>query len=163
MTKPILVLILYFDSPARSDGSQKWVDFASTYWHVDCVRKMSLNAFIDHYQNWCKRKKYNFSQSKAEEIYGKAKELVPVLPKDAITKLIIKQAVDQLNSASTTVESLRTLMNETASKLPEYPVVMAMKGVGTSLGSQLMAEDRRCFPFHSQSAITAFAGCRSRC
>ena len=22
----------YFDSPARSDGSQKWVDFASTYW-----------------------------------------------------------------------------------------------------------------------------------
>ena len=41
----------YFDSPVRSDGSQKWVDFASTYWHVDCVRKMSLNAFIDHYQN----------------------------------------------------------------------------------------------------------------
>ena len=75
---------------------------------------MSLNAFIDHYQNWCKRKKYNFSQSKAEEIYGKAKVLVPVLPKDAITKLIIKQAVDQLNSASITVESLRTLMNETA-------------------------------------------------
>ena len=129
----------YFDSPARSDGSQKWVDFASTYWHVDCVRKMSLNAFTCHYQNWCKRKKYNFSQSKAEEIYGKAKELVPVLPKDDLTKLIIRQAVDQLNSASTTVESLRTLMNETASKLPEYPIVMDMKGVGPSLGPQLMA------------------------
>ena len=43
----------------------------------------------------------------------KAKELVPVLPKDDITKLIIKQAVNQLNSTSTTVESLRTLMNET--------------------------------------------------
>ena len=148
----------YFDSPARSDGSQKWVDFASTYWHVDCVRKMSLNSFIDHYQNWCKRKKYNFSQSKAEEIYGKAKELVPVLPKDAITKLIIKQAVDQLNSASTTVESLRTLMNETASKLPEYPVVMAMKGVGTSLGPQLMAEIGNVSRFTHKSAITAFAG-----
>ena len=39
----------YFDSPAREDGSQKWVDFANTYWHVDCVRKLSLNAFIDHY------------------------------------------------------------------------------------------------------------------
>ncbi len=39
----------------------------------------------------------------------KAKELVPVLPKDDITKLIIKQAVNQLNSTSTTVESLRTL------------------------------------------------------
>ena len=94
---------------------------------------MSKNAFIDHYKNWCKRKKYNFSKSKAEEIYEKAKELVPVLSKDNITKLIIKQAVDQLNSVSTTIESLRTLMNETASKLPEYSVVMAMKGVGTSI------------------------------
>lgn len=27
----------YFDSPTHSDGSQKWVDFASTYWHVDCL------------------------------------------------------------------------------------------------------------------------------
>lgn len=35
----------YFDSPAREDGSQKWVDFLDTYWHVDCVRKMSCNAF----------------------------------------------------------------------------------------------------------------------
>ena len=147
-----------FDSPARSDGSQKRVDFASTYWHVDCVRKMSQNAFINHYQNWCKRKKYNFSQSKAEEIYGKAKELVPVLPKDDLTKLIIKQAASQLNSASTTVESLRTLMNETASKLPEYPIVMDMKGVGPSLGPQLMAEIGDVSRFTHKGAITAFAG-----
>ena len=148
----------YFDSPARSDGSQKWVDFATTYWHVDCVRKMSLNAFTDHYRQWCKRKKYNFSQSKAEEIYGASKELVPVLPKDELTKLIIKQAVEQLNTASTTVESLRTIMNETAAKLPEYPVVMNMKGVGSSLGPQLMAEIGDVTRFTHKGAITAFAG-----
>ena len=147
-----------FDSPARSDGSQKWVDFASTYWHVDCVRKMSLNVFVDHYQKWCKRRKYNFSQSKAEEIYGKAKELVPVLPKDNITKLIIRQAVDQLNSASAAIENLRNLMNETAAKLPEYPVVMQMKGVGPSLGPQLMAEIGDVTRFTHRNAITAFAG-----
>jgi transposase len=148
----------YFDSPARSDGSQKWVDFATTYWHVDCVRKMSLNAFIDHYQKWCKRKKYNFSLSKAEEIYEKAKELVPVLPKDEITKFIIRQAIDQLNSASTTIEELRALMNETASKLPEYPIVMQMKGVGPSLGPQLMAEIGDVTRFTHKGALTAFAG-----
>ena len=148
----------YFDSPARSDGSQKWVDFASTYWHVDCVRKMSLNAFIEHYQKWCKRRKYNFSKTKAEEIYEKAKELVPVLPKDDITKMIIKQAVDQLNNTSATVEKLRSLMDETASKLPEYPVVMQMKGVGPSLGPQLIAEIGDITRFHKKSALTAFAG-----
>ncbi|MEY8335572.1 IS110 family transposase [Lachnospiraceae bacterium 47-T17] len=148
----------YFNSPARSDGSQKWVDFASIYWHVDCVRKMSLNAFTDHYQKWCKRKKYNFSKSKAEEIYGKAKELVPVLPKDEITKRIIKQAVEQLNSASSTVEELRILMNDTASKLPEYPIVMAMNGVGPSLGPQLIAEIGDVTRFTHKGAVTAFAG-----
>lgn len=148
----------YFDSPARSDGSQKWVDFASTYWHVDCVRKMSLLAFTDHYKKWCKKKKYNFSLPKAEEIYKKSKELVPVLPKDSLTKLIIKQAVEQLNTASKTVEELRSLMNETASKLPEYPIVMAMKGVGPSLGPQLIAEIGDVTRFTHKGAITAFAG-----
>ena len=148
----------YFDSPARDDGSQKWVDFASTYWHVDCVRKMSLNAFTEHYQKWCKRKKYNFSSSKAEEIYGKAKELVPVLPKDDLTKKLLRQAVEQLNSVSKTVEELRTLMNETAAKLPEYNIVMEMKGVGPSLGPQLMAEIGDVSRFTHKGAITAFAG-----
>ena len=148
----------YFDSPARSDGSQKWVDFASTYWHVDCVRKMSLLAFTDHYKKWCKKNKYNFSLQKAEEIYKKSKELVPVLPKDSLTKLIIKQAIEQLNTASKTVEELRSLMNETASKLPEYPIVMAMKGVGPSLGPQLIAEIGDVTRFTHKGAITAFAG-----
>lgn len=148
----------YFDSLAREDGSQKWVDFAKTYWHVDCVRKMSLKAFTEHYHKWCKRNKYLFSQSKAEEIYGKAKEIVPVLSKDELTKKIIHQAIEQLNTASKTVEDLRTLMNETASKLPEYDIVMAMKGVGPSLGPQLMAEIGDVTRFTHKSAITAFAG-----
>ena len=153
----------YFDSPARSDGSQKWVDFASTYWHVDCVRKMSINAFIDHYENWCKRKKYNFSKSKLKKSMEKQRSLFLYFPKDDITKLIIKQAVDQLNSASITVESLRTLMNETASKLPEYPVVMAMKGVGTSLGPQLMAEIGDVSRFTHKGCHYCFCRCRPWC
>ena len=148
----------YFDSPAREDGSQKWVDFLDTYWHVDCVRNMSLNAFIDHYQKWCGHKKYIFSRLKAEEIYRTAKELIPVLPKDGFTKRIIKQAIEQLNTASRSVEQLRSLMNETAAQLPEYPVVMAMRGVGPSLGPQLMAEIGDVTRFTHKGAITAFAG-----
>lgn len=34
-------------------------------------------------------KEYNLSKSKAEEIYGAAIELVPVLPKNELTKLIV--------------------------------------------------------------------------
>lgn len=31
-----------FDSPVRDDGSEKWVDYAYSFWHVDCVRKIGL-------------------------------------------------------------------------------------------------------------------------
>lgn len=117
----------YLDSPVREDESQKWIDFIAAYWHVDSVRKQSKGAFIEHYQKWCKHRKYNFSRSKAVEIYETSKELVSVLPKHDLTKVIIKQVVEQLNTASQMVEQLNAMMNEADSKLPEYPVVMDMK------------------------------------
>ena len=148
----------FFDSPARSDGSQKWVDFIHTYWHVDCVRCKSLDAFTEHYQNWCRRKGYNFSAQKAEKIYQFSCDLIAVFPKDDNTKLLIRQAVAMLNTASATVESLRLKMDETASTLPEYPVVMAMNGVGPTLGPQLIAEIGDVTRFTHRGALTAFAG-----
>ena len=41
-----------FDSPVRSDGREKWVDFAFTFWHVDCVRKKSLKGFTESYMKF---------------------------------------------------------------------------------------------------------------
>lgn len=63
-----------------------------------------------------------------------------------------------LNTASETVEALRLKMDETASSLPEYPVVMAMNGVGSTLGPQLMAEIGDVTRFTHRGALTAFAG-----
>ena len=147
-----------FDSPARSDGSQKWVDVVYTYWHVDCVRGKSLSAFTEHYRKWCKHKGYNFSAEKAEKVYEASCDLIAVFPKDDNTKMLIRQAVAMLNTASETVENLRIKMDETASALPEYPVVMAMNGVGSTLGPQLMAEIGDVTRFTHREALTAFAG-----
>ena len=148
----------FFDSPARNDGSQKWVDFIHTYWHVDCVRSKSLETFTEHYRNWCKRKGYNFSTLKAQEVYQLSSDLIAVFSKDANTKMLIRQAVAMLNTASATVESLRLEMDKTASTLPEYPIVMAMNGVGPTLGPQLMAEIGDVTRFTHRGALTAFAG-----
>lgn len=30
----------FFESPARNDGSQKWVDFIYVYWYVGYVRSL---------------------------------------------------------------------------------------------------------------------------
>ena len=147
-----------FNSPVREDGSQKWVDFASTFWHVDCVRSMSAAAFTQRYQKWCKRHGYNFRESRAAEIHAEAQDLIAVLPKDALAKTMIRQAIDALNAVSTSLERLKAEMRTLAAQLPEYPVVMAMHGVGDSLGPQLMAEIGDVTRFSHRNAITAFAG-----
>ena len=147
-----------FSSPTRADGHIKWADFAYTYWHVDCVCDKTMNAFTEHYQNWCRKNNYNFSSVKATELYNTAKELIPILPKDKGTQLLIHQAIDMFNAMSATVESLRKQMDQIASQLPEYPVVIGMTGVGHTLGPQLMAEIGDVERFTKRSAITAFAG-----
>ena len=117
-----------------------------------------LAAFTEHYQKWCKRKGYNFQPDKPAEIYEAVRNIIPVLPKDEVTKFIVRQAVNQINTASAAVEDLRTRMNDIASQLPEYPAVLAMKGVGTSLGPQLMAEIGDVTRFTHKGALIAFAG-----
>ena len=147
-----------FDSPVREDGTQKWVDFAASFWHADCVRGMSQSAFAERYRKWCKRHSYNFSNVKADEIYTEAQDLIPMLPKDAMTKLLVQQAIDALNAVSTAQARLKAKMLTLASQLPEFPVVMAMHGVGESLGPQLMAEIGDVTRFPHRASITAFAG-----
>lgn len=147
-----------FDSPVRSDGSQKWVDFVDSFWHVDCVTKLSLNAFTERYRKWCKRHGYNFSERKAAEIHANAKGLFPLVPKSDVTKLLVKEAVTQLNTISRTVETFRAEMNRLAAQLPEYETVLDMTGVGPSVGPQLMAEIGDLRRFEHQKSLVAFAG-----
>ena len=148
----------YFDSPVRQDGSQKWVDFVDTFWHVDCVAKVSRSAFVERNRKLCKRHGYNFSEQKAIEIHTEARQKFPLVPKSDTCKLLVKEAVSQLNVVSHTVETYRAEMDRLASQLPEYETVMAMTGVGKSMGPQLMAEigDLRCFAH--QKSLVGFAG-----
>ncbi len=147
-----------FDSPVRANGTQKWVDFAETFWHADCVRKLSPNAFADKYQRWCKKHDYNYSAEKAAAVHAAAKELIVLVSKDEINKFMIQQAAKQLTFISKTVESYRAKMLELASQLPEYPAVMAMYGTGSSLGPQLMAELGDIRRFKDKHSLAAFAG-----
>ena len=147
-----------FDSPVRSDGTQKWVDFVHSFWHVDCVRKLSLNAFSERYRKWCKRHGYFFKQNNADEVYSLAKNAVVLAPKSKITKVLVQEAAIQLTSLSHSIEIYRAEMERLASILPEYPVVMEMFGVGKSFGPQLMAEIGDVRRFERKQALVAFAG-----
>ncbi len=147
-----------FESPVRSDGTQKWVDFTHDFYHVDCVRSGSQNAFTERYRKWCKHNHYNFSTEKAAEIYALAKSAVVLVQKTPLTKTLVQEAANQLTAISRSVETYRSEMNKLASQLPEYPVLMEMYGVGESLGPQLMAEIGDVRRFQRKQSLVAFAG-----
>ncbi len=69
--------------------------------------------------------------------------------------MLIKQAVSHLNSVAKIIEQLRCEMNQVASQLPEYKVVLEMTGVGVSLGPQLIAEIGDVRRFSNRGALTA--------
>ena len=148
----------FFSSPARGDGSEKWVDFVSSIWHVDCVRRIGLKAFKERYKAFCKRDGYNYSDSRAEELFEASKELVAVFPKDRTYKNLVEMSIKQFRTIAESTVRIKDEMNALASTLPEYSTVMSMCGVGPTLGPQLIAEIGDVSRFTHREAITAYAG-----
>lgn len=147
-----------FSSPDRADGSQKWVDFITTFWHCECIARVSEKAFTERYQKWCRRKGYHFSASKAADLYIGSLVHFTTLPKNENTKLLIQTAAKELNAANALLATLRAEMIRLSQQLPEYETVISMYGVGPITAAQLMAElgDVRRFP--KRSSIVGFAG-----
>ena len=113
-----------------------------------CHNLLAYGLFAEHehhylttrYRKWCRQRGYNFIQSRAIEIHIEAQDLIAMLPKDTLTKTMIRQAIDALNAVSKSLEQLRLEIRTLATQLPEYPAVIAMRGVRDSLGPQLMAD-----------------------
>ena len=149
---------LFSSPPRKEDGHEKWIDFAAKFWHCECVYDLSENAFKERYSKWCKKTNYNYNDLKARHIYASSRVHVSTLPKNDLTKQLINQAILQLNTVSETLATLKREMLHLSALLPEYSIVMAMHGVGESLGPQLMAEIGDVRRFHSKHALVAFAG-----
>jgi len=147
-----------FTSPERADGHQKWIDFFTTFWHCECISRVSENAFIERYQKWCQRKGYRFSASKASDIYIESLGHIVTLPKNNNTKLLIQTAAKELTAMNEQIAVVRNEMIRLAKELPEYETVHAMYGVGEITAAQLMAEigDIRNYP--RRSSLVGFAG-----
>lgn len=139
-------------------GHHKCVDFAKRFWHKDCVKKLSQNAFLNTYQKWCKKEGYRFRELEAEKIYYAAQNAVATFPQNESTKILIGQAVDCLNAVYESMAVLREEMRRLAFLLPEYEVVMAMQDVGDITGPKLIAEIGNVRRFTSKRALVAFAG-----
>lgn len=148
-----------FKSPARkSDGHEKWVDFALKFWHCECVCGISEKQFKEKYARWCKRSGYYYDSDKAEDIYAEACGNVGLLPKCESTQVLISQAIIQLQAVEETLFAIKNEMLKLSASLPEYDTVMSLYGVGEVLGPQLMAEIGDVSRFKNKKSLVAFAG-----
>ena len=147
-----------FKSPERADGHQKWVDFVTTFWHCECISTVSEKAFTERYRKWCSRMGYNFSVSKASDIYVESLGHIVTLPKNNNTKLLIQIAAKELTAMNELIASVKNEMVRLAKELPEFETVYAMYGVGETTAAQLMAEigDIRNYP--NRRSLVGFAG-----
>ena len=148
-----------FSTPAKkADGHEKWVDFVLKYPHADCIPKKSFSAFSKSYLSWCSKFGYNFSERKSRTVYDFACNCSPSLSFTESTALLVSNAIPQLNCINETLASLASEMNKIAATLPEYCTVMSMFGVGSVLGSQLIAEIGDVTRFSNKKALVGFAG-----
>ena len=147
-----------FTSARRVGGTEKWVDFAYTFWHSRCVSSMTEPEFSAAYRDWCNEYGYRYSSDKACAVYQAANANTGVVQPSPTMELLVRHAAQQLRAAHLTMGKLSEQMLELASLLPEYGVVMGMFGVGTTLGPQLMAEIGDVRRFRSKRALVAFAG-----
>ncbi len=148
-----------FSSPSRkSDGHEKWVDFVLKYSHSECISKKPFSTFLKSYLSWCKKCGYKFSESKAKIIYEFACNCSPSLSFTYSTVLLVSNAISQLNCINETLASLASGMDKLAATLPEYNTVMSLFGVGSVLGSQLIAEIGDVSRFPNKKALVGFAG-----
>jgi len=148
-----------FSLPQRkSDGHEKWVDFVLKFPHVDSVAKLSLSAFKTKYQSWCKKARYKYCESKAEQIHAYARTLVSTLPMTEAVRKMIADSAKLLNSTLEALGMLRPEMDSLASQLPEYETVMNLFAVGKVTCSQLIAEIGDVTKLKIGKSLVALAG-----
>lgn len=137
----------------------KLCDFVKEYWHFDNITNKSEAEFINNYNTWAKSEGYHASTVKAKKIYALALDSIPTLSSNTpSTKMLVEEAVKVLHMIDTTLASILARMRELAKSLKEYEVVMAMPGIGETLGPRLIAEIGDVRRFHSAGALIAFAG-----
>lgn len=148
-----------FGGWSESSGKDKLCDFVEEYWHYDNITRRSEKKFVEHYQKWTKKKGYQFSETKALQIYSLAKDGIPTISSNApSTKMLLLEAVKALREVNSALFAILTRMKELAKALPEYPVVRAMGGVGDVLAVKLIAEIGDVRKFKSGKALIAYAG-----
>lgn len=98
------------------------------------------------------------STKKAEELYAIAQNGVTTLPYNEATKILIMEALKTIKYLEKSLDVILTHMNNLASTLPEYSMLLQMNCIGPTLAVRLISEIGDIRRFHSKNSLIAYAG-----
>lgn len=148
----------YLDGYNKNTGNDRLSDFAEVYWHRNLILKYSEKKFTERYEKWAHKKGYRINADEARQLYALAQNGIPTLNADETTHMVISGAISLLRDANASLFTILNRMRELAKQLPEYETVMAMSGVGETLGPRLIAEIGDPRRFRDAKALIAYAG-----
>ena len=120
-----------------------------TFWHCDCICRVSEKAFTERYQKWCKRKGYHFSTEKALDLYAGSCGHFTTLPKNDNTKLLITTAAQQLLAGKMTLAALRAEMTSLPCNSQSTILCAPCTVLAKPLPRSLWLRSAMCAVFHA--------------
>lgn len=132
--------------------------FIEKYESYEKIRSMSEGRFINSYIKFAAKSHARNPQSKALKIYEAAKNNLYTRSNSASTDIAMKQCILLLKQTEMSTNAIMYQMQSIACTLPEYPIVLAMGGVGFRLAPRLIAEIGDVRRFKSGKALNAYAG-----
>ena len=146
-------------SQSEHSNQEKLCAVVARYWHFDNITCYSEDRFVKDFTNWAKKKGFYGNEKKAHTLYALAKQGVTTLPSYLqSTKTLVQEAVRILSEIETTLTTILSDMHAIAEELPGYQIALAIPGIGPTLAVRLVAEVGDVRPFHSASALIAYAG-----
>ena len=136
----------------------KLYDFIEYFYHFDNISKLSKDKFLDKFNTWAKKKNHRFYSSTPSKIYELATSMIPTVPFDEVSKLVLLSAINSLRSIEKGIDNILSRMNEIASTLPEYKIVLDMSGMGETLTPLVIAEVGDIRDLKNKKSLVCAAG-----
>ena len=133
-------------------------DFVVHFCHYDNIARLSQVRFLEKFDRWANKRGYRFHSSTPARIYELSRSAIPSVSFDDVSRLAVTSLISSLESINESLKNIISAMNSLAKTLPEYEVVMAMSGVGKTLGPLLMAEIGDIRHLRSRKSLISMAG-----
>lgn len=133
-------------------------NFLYDYWHIDTLKNLSVEEFLETIKDWSKKHDYRFDEERALKIYNASQSLEASLPKDEHTKRLIQSLIEQLWLNDKYLKTIKDELIVVSKKIPEISIIEEMTGVDDLNAAILVAEIGDVNRFEKRTAITSFAG-----